>query len=297
MKCDLHIHSRFSGPSTMPVLKAFCLESYSEPEEVYSTLKRRGMNLVTLTDHDSLDGCEALRAHTDFFPSEEVTCRMPSGTEAHIAVYDLNARQHVEIQRRRNDFPALIAYLGEQDLFFAVNHIFSSVTGRRHEDDFRHFVDSFPAFETLNGHMLPATNRHAARFARRTEKVALGGSDAHTICAAAAAYTEVLGAANKEEFLAGMRRGFCRARGSSGSYAQTTRVALRVVWEILRAEPWTAAISPLAILVPAFTYANLASEQLFARRWARRVVPSRRRRGGKRSLGASLRPASIEKTS
>ena len=69
----------------MPVLKAFCLESYSEPEEVYSTVKRRGMNLVTLTDHDSLDGCEALRAHTDFFPSEEVTCRMPSGTEAHIA--------------------------------------------------------------------------------------------------------------------------------------------------------------------------------------------------------------------
>ena len=222
----------------MPVLKAFCLESYSEPEEVYSVVKRRGMHLVTLTDHDSLDGCEALRAHSDFFASEEVTCRMPSGTEAHIAVYDLTERQHVEIQRRKADVPALVAYLGEQDLFFAVNHIFSSVTGPRHEEDFRWFIDSFPAFETLNGHMLPETNRHAARLARRTEKVSLGGSDAHTICAAATAYTEVPGAANKDEFLAGLRRGSCRARGSSGSYAQTTRVALRVVWELLREERW-----------------------------------------------------------
>ncbi|MGO9640067.1 MAG: PHP domain-containing protein [Candidatus Acidiferrales bacterium] len=297
MKCDLHIHSRFSGPSTLPVLKAFCLESYSEPEEVYSVLKRRGMDLVTLTDHDSLDGCEALRAHADFFASEEVTCRMPSGTEAHIGVYDLNSRQHVDIQRRANDLPALLAYLGEQELFYSVNHIFSSLTGPRNEEDFRWFVGNFPAFETLNGHMLPETNRHAARLARRTEKVSLGGSDAHTTNAAATAYTEVPGAASKEEFLAGLRRGFCRARGSSGSYAQTTWVALRVVWEVLREERWAALLAPLAILIPAFTYGNFASEQLFARHWARRIVPPRRRRGSGRSLGASLRPAAMGKTS
>jgi predicted metal-dependent phosphoesterase TrpH len=297
MKCDLHIHSRFSGPSTMSVLKSFCLECYSDPEEVYSLLKRRGMDLVTLTDHDSLDGCEALRSHPDFFPSEEVTCRMPSGNQAHIGVYDLNSRQHIEIQRRANDLPSLIAYLGEQDLFFSINHLFSSVTGPRSEDDFRWFIDSFPAFETLNGHMLPETNRHAARLARRTEKIQLGGSDAHTICAAAAAYTEVSGATTKEEFLAGLRRGTCRARGSSGSLAQTTRVAMRVVWEILRDDPRKAVLLPLALLVPAFTCHNLASEQMFARRWSRQIVPSRRRRRSGRSLGRTLRPSAVEKTS
>jgi predicted metal-dependent phosphoesterase TrpH len=301
MKCDLHIHSRFSGPSTLPVLRGFCLESYSDPDEVYLEVKRRGMDLVTLTDHDSLDGCEALRERADFFASEEVTCRMPSGTEAHIGVYDLNARQHVEIQRRAKDLPALLAYLGEQELFFSVNHVFSSLTGARKEEDFRWFVDGFPAFETLNGHMLPETNRHAARLARRTEKIALGGSDAHTTNAAATAYTEVPGAANKEEFLAGLRRGYCRARGSNGSYLKTTWVSLRVVWEVLREERWTALLAPLAILVPAFAYGNFAAEQLFARHWAKRIVPSRRKRGSKRSLGASLgtslRPAAMEKTS
>jgi len=296
MKCDLHIHSRFSGPSTLPVLKAFCLESYSEPGEVYDVLKRRGMDIVTLTDHDSLEGCEALRRHADFFASEEVTCRMPSGTEAHVGVYDLTERQHVEIQRRANDLPALLAYVGEEELFCSVNHIFSPLTGRRNEEDFRWFVDSFPAFETLNGHMLPETNRHAARLARRTEKVALGGSDAHTTSAAAAAYTEVPGAANKEEFLGGLRRGTCRVRGSSGSYAQTTLVALRVVWEVLREERWAAMLAPLAVLIPAFTYGNFAAEQIFARHWGRRIVPSRRKRSRGRSLGSALRPATMEKT-
>jgi len=51
-------------------------------------------------------------------------------------------------------------------------------------------------------------------------------------------------------------------------------------------------------LVPAFAYQNHASEQLFARRWARQIVPPRRRRrsrGG--SLGRALRPAGVEKTS
>lgn len=279
----------------MPVLKTFCLESYSDPEAVHSTLKRRGMDLVTLTDHDSLDGCEALRAHPDFFASEEVTCRMPSGNEVHVGVYDLTSHQHVEIQRRRNDLPALLAYLGEQDLFFSANHIFSSVTGRRHEDDFRWFVDSFPAFETLNGHMLPETNRHAARLARRTEKASIGGSDAHTVNAAAVAYTEVPGAANKAEFLAGLRRGHCRARGSNGSYALTTHAALRVMWEVLREERWPALLAPLAILVPAFAYGNFASEQIFARRWSRRIAPPRRRRGRGKWTGNSLRPVGVEK--
>ncbi len=75
----------------------FCRESYSDPAELYSRLKSRGMDLVTVTDHDSIGGLDDLRQHPDFFISEEVTCRMPSGTEIHIGVYDITERQHVEI--------------------------------------------------------------------------------------------------------------------------------------------------------------------------------------------------------
>src|SRR5467141_1894786 len=131
MRCDLHVHSIASGMFTAPVLDRICRESYSEPMEVYNRLKRLGMSIVTLTDHDSIDAAEKLRRHPDFFVSEEVTCQMPSGTEVHIGVYDIGERDHVEIQRRRKDFVSLLMYLTEQKLFFSVNHVFSGLTGRR----------------------------------------------------------------------------------------------------------------------------------------------------------------------
>jgi len=64
MKCDLHVHTVHSGMCTVPVFKRICRESYSDPDEVYATLKRRGMDLVTVTDHDSTDGVrEAMDDH------------------------------------------------------------------------------------------------------------------------------------------------------------------------------------------------------------------------------------------
>jgi len=131
MKCDLHDHTRRSGMCTVPVFKRICRESYSDPGEVYETLKRRGMELVTVTDHDSIDAAEALRHHPDFFLSEEVTCRTSRGTELHVGVYDISERDHLEIQRRREDLTALFAYLGERELLFAINHAFSGLTGAR----------------------------------------------------------------------------------------------------------------------------------------------------------------------
>ena len=83
MRCDLHVHTRHSGMCTIPLLNRVSRESYSDPEAVYQTLKRRGMDLVTVTDHDSIDAAEQLRRYPDFFLSEEVTCITPSGTEIH----------------------------------------------------------------------------------------------------------------------------------------------------------------------------------------------------------------------
>src|SRR5258708_35758531 len=81
MRCDLHVHSIASGMFNVPGLDRICRESYTAPAEVYERLKRISMSLVTLTDHGSVEGAEALRRHPDFFLTEEVTVRMPSGTE------------------------------------------------------------------------------------------------------------------------------------------------------------------------------------------------------------------------
>ena len=276
VRCDLHVHTIHSGMCTLPLLRAICRECYSEPEAVYQTLRRREMDLVTVSDHDSVGAAEALRGYPDFFLSEEVTCRMPSGNELHVGVYDLTERQHVEIQRRRNDLPRLVAYLDEQQLFYSVNHVFSALTGRRSLDDFVWLDGAFPGVEVRNGHVPQRSNRLAERLAERTGGTKLGGSDAHTLLSLGSACTEVPGSRNKSEFLAGLRQGHARVQGQSGSLWRLTRDVLKIGAAMMEERPAARLLAPLALAVPAVTILNYVLEDIFARRWGARWE---RRRG------------------
>jgi predicted metal-dependent phosphoesterase TrpH len=268
----MHVHSYFSGPCTTPLLGRFSRESYSDPVEVYSLLQRRGMSLFTLTDHDSIEGSEPLRKSPDFFLSEELTCRMPSGTEVHIGVYDLHERQHVQLQQRRNDLVSLLMYLTERRLFFSINHVFSNLTGRREREDFAWFESYFPAIETRNGHMLGRSNDHASTLAQRWDKIAIGGSDAHALPSVGTTFTEVPGARDKNEFFAGLRNGAGVVAGESGSFLKLTRDVFLIIGEMMREKMWTAAFAPITVLVPAFTLMNYRDEYFFSRRWAAQIL-------------------------
>lgn len=270
VRCDLHVHTIHSGMCTLPLLKAICRECYSEPEAVYRTLRRAGMDLVTVSDHDSIGAAEALCRHPDFFLSEEVTCRMPSGNELHVGVYDLTERQHVEIQQRRDDLPRLVAHLNEQGLFYSVNHAFSALTGRRSMDDFIWLDGAFPGVEVRNSHVPLRSNRLAERLAERTGSAALGGSDAHTLFSLGSSYTCVPGARNKAEFLDGLKRGQAQAHGGSGSFWRLTRDVLQICVAMMEEKPATKILAPLALGVPVVILLNYLIEDLFARHWGSR---------------------------
>ncbi|MGH9792654.1 MAG: PHP-associated domain-containing protein [Candidatus Acidiferrales bacterium] len=263
------MHTRHSGRCSLPVLRHFFRESCTEPQALYQRLQRLGMGLVTVTDHDSIDAAESLRRHADFFLSEEVTVQMPSGAEAHVGVYDITERQHSEIQRRRNDLPALLAYFSERRLFFSVNHVFSGLTGRRDIADFRWLEEWFPAMETLNGLMPARQNREAARLAHALGKTAVAGSDAHALASAGSAFTEVRGARTKEEFFAALRAGRARLGGRSGSYARLTRDVFHIAAGTMREHPWLLPMAPIAVLIPFWTLANSLGEAAFVRCWVR----------------------------
>jgi hypothetical protein len=228
------------------------------------------MDAVTITDHDSIDAAESLRRYPNFFLSEEVTCRTPSGTEFHAGVYGIEERHHIELQRRRNDLPSFVAFLCEQDLFFGVNHVFSGLTGPRTDSDFEQFEDWFPAVETLNGQMDPWCNRAAAAFAIRARKVALGGSDSHTLGSLGRTCTEVHAARDTKEFLEGLRKGRGCVRGEHGSYGKLTRAVCRIGWQFMRDQPLAFGLLPLIAAVPAVCALNILCERAFAARWARR---------------------------
>jgi len=272
VRCDLHVHSYYSGPCTTPILAKFCRESYSDPRAVLEQLRGRGMNIFTLTDHDSIEGSEQLRSDPNFFLSEELTCRMPSGTEVHIGVYDFHERQHAQLQQRRNDLISLLMYLTERKLFFSINHVFSGLTGRRDIEDFAWFQGYFPAIEVRNSHMLERANRDAALLARRWQKIGIGGSDAHALQSVGTAYTEVPEASDKEEFFAGLRAGYGRAAGESGNTAKLARDIFAIGLEMMRETRWTSLLAPLAALIPVAAYLNYHQEKAFGRRWAEQIL-------------------------
>lgn len=273
MRCDLHVHTVHSGQCTIPGLTRVCKESYNEPRALYERLKQRGMDLVTVTDHDSIDAVETLRSHSDFFLSEEVTCTMPSGTEMHAGVYGIEERDHVELQRRRTDIESLLAFAVERRLFVTVNHLYSSLTGPRTEDDFAVFARDFHGVETVNGQMLACANKLAREFARRFSKPVVGGSDSHTLAGVARTWTEVPGASNAQEFLAGMRRGQSIAAGESGDYFKLTTAVLSIGHSLVREKPWMVLGAGLFALAPIVTLGNYFREMAFAWYWGQKNRP------------------------
>jgi predicted metal-dependent phosphoesterase TrpH len=272
MKCDLHVHTHHSGMCTVPVLKRICRESYNDPREVYEVLKRRGMDLVTVTDHDSIDAVESLRHHPDFFLSEEVSCATGHGTHLHMGVYGIEERDHADLQLRRDDLPRLVAYLQERRLLFSINHVFSGLTGARVEADFEDFSRDFPAVETRNGQMLEAANRHAAVFAERHGRISVAGSDAHTLASLGLTYTAVAGARSAAEFIEGLKKGRSTVAGESGDMLKLTQAICSIGLSLVQEKPWTAVLLPLLVFVPAFTIINFMMELSFAAKWGNRLA-------------------------
>ena len=271
MRCDLHVHTKASGRITTPLIRHFCNESYNDAQDVYDRCKRLGMSIVTITDHDSIAAAEILRSRPDFFLSEEVTCTMPSGTELHLGVYAISERDHFEIQKRRNDFIALLMYLTERKIFYSVNHVFSGLTGRRETADFEWFASYALALETRNGQMWSRANTEAERLAKSYGKIGVAGSDSHTLAGVALTYTEVPGARTVEEFFSGLRARRGRIHGEHGSLAKITEDVFRVVGGMLGESPWTISLLPLAVLLPFITAGHWSSEIRFCKKWAKLV--------------------------
>jgi predicted metal-dependent phosphoesterase TrpH len=296
MRCDLHVHSRHSGPATVPGLRHLVRECYAEPLEVYATARERGMDLVTLTDHDSIAGALALAGRPDTFVSEEVTCLVPGGRELHLGVYDITEAQHEALQARRRDLEALFAYTAEQRIPVCVNHPFSALTGRREDADLPLAFKGATHVEVRNGMMSARSNDCARAAGRRTRLAQCGGSDAHTLATVARAFTGVP-AGDRAEFLAGLRAGLTLPAGGAGTYARLTADIVRLailagadqVRHVIRGEPGAlprlaalVCLAPFAVLLPLVTAAVYADEQVFAWRHYRRFAGETGRAGRRR---------------
>jgi predicted metal-dependent phosphoesterase TrpH len=219
MKLDTHVHTHYSGMTSIWPLSLIMRESYTTPERAYRIAKSRGMDLVAITDHDTIGGALSLAHLPDVIVGCEVSAQFPGEPVCvHLGVLDISEPQHQEIDRRRHDVALLLPYLKEEGIFTTINHVASQVNGRLTAGHVAALLPWVDAFEVLNGSRLRTQNRTAQSLALASDKGYIGGSDAHTTRGIGRSWTAVDEARTKEEFMAGLRAGRGRAEGRHGHY-------------------------------------------------------------------------------
>ncbi|HET7418387.1 MAG TPA: glycosyltransferase [Solirubrobacterales bacterium] len=234
-RVDMHCHSTASHYSKLGVQRSLGLpECATPPEEVYELAKRRGMDFVTITDHDTIDGCLELADRPDCFVSEELTARFAGEPQAvHVLTYGITPGDHEWLQAHSDDVEACAAYLHEQGIVCALAHPFFNVAApltRRHR---RRLAELFPIWEVRNGSRAAELNMPAAIYIETQGGTGIGGSDDHAGVDIGRTFTAAPAAATPEEFLAHLRRGDAEAGGEQGSAAKWTHAAMALATRAL----------------------------------------------------------------
>ncbi len=252
-RVDLHCHSTASAVSKLGVQRALGLpECATPPDEVYELAKRRGMDFVTITDHDTIDGALELAAkHDDAFVSEELTAWFRGEPQAvHILCWGITADDHERLQQLAGDVEAVANELRERSIACALAHPFYAVEAPLLPRHRRRLAQLFGAWETRNGSRARELNAPAVVYIETHGGTGVGGSDDHAGVDIGRTFTETPEADSWRRFLDYVVLGNARARGEQGSAAKWTHAAMGLATRALGhgpAGPTAAKPSPEAV--------------------------------------------------
>jgi predicted metal-dependent phosphoesterase TrpH len=229
VKLDAHVHTCYSGFTSLYPLRAVMRESYNRPAGVYRRAKARGMDLVAITDHDTIAGALTIADRPDVIVGCEVTATFPEdGVKVHLNVLDITEAQFGEIDRLRSDIRQLLPYLRRHGIFTSLNHVASRVNGHVTAAHVGWLMPWIDALEVRNGSRLPSQNRTASALAVANRKVGVGGSDSHTRRGIGRTWVEAPRASTKAEFMRELRAGRVEVQGRHGNYFTMASDILRL---------------------------------------------------------------------
>jgi glycosyltransferase involved in cell wall biosynthesis/predicted metal-dependent phosphoesterase TrpH len=277
-RVDMHCHSTASEQARLGIQKSIGLpECATPPEEVYELAKARGMDFVTITDHDTIDGCLEIADRPDVFVSEELTARFAGEPQAvHVLCYAITPDDHEFLQAHAPDLETCAAYLHEREITCALAHPFFAVAAPLGPGHRRRLAELFGIWEVRNGSRARELNMPAAVYIDTHGGIGIGGSDDHAGVDIGRTWTETPRASTPEELLEHVRAGRAAAHGEQGSAAKWAHTALALAARVLMREGDGST-------------AELSLEPQHVLRLAQRVVADGDERGG--DGGGDLGPA------
>src|SRR3954447_1269453 len=240
-KCDLHIHSRHSSRSEEWLFRRFDFpDSYSDPRRLHAQLFAAGMDFITITDHDTIEGCLEIADLPDTFISEQITTYFPQDLcKIHLLAWGMTEANHADITKARENIFDLQQYLQQNQIAHAVAHPLYSINGKLTAAHLEKLILLFKHFEGLNGLrdallsdltqtlLGGLTEKKIEEFANRQNlspthaepwrKILTGGSDDHGGKFLASAYTETPNVRSTRGFLQKIRAGACAPKGHGGT--------------------------------------------------------------------------------
>ncbi|HEY7091267.1 MAG TPA: glycosyltransferase [Tepidisphaeraceae bacterium] len=244
-RIDLHCHSDASNKTSEAVLNALrCPESYSRPDQVYAQARLRGMDFVTLTDHDSIEGALQIAHRPDVLVGEELTCWFPEdGCKMHVLVYGISQEDHDALQSRARNIYDVAEYIESHNVAHAVAHPIYRQNDKLERWHLERLILLFKGFECLNGahsslhreafepllnaldereiSRLSETHGIGPRWPEPWAKARIGGSDDHGLLNVGRTWTEFPpDAKSTEDVLRYLREGVCMPGGEAGSSAK-----------------------------------------------------------------------------
>ena len=160
LKLDLHLHSEYSDDAS------------GTPKEIISVVKKRGLNGLAFTDHNTVEGnIKAQKiAPKDFIiiPGIEISTK-----DGHLLAYNV-----AESFPRGLPVEETVEKVIDAGGIPIVPHLFRNMSGIK-KDKLILIKNKIPAIEVFNGCSLPNTNLKTARVAQSFNLGGTGGSDSH----------------------------------------------------------------------------------------------------------------------